>query len=309
MLGSPGIRAASGSVYIHVADVESFAGVPGGMCWFAVEGAGRSGLPLLTVHGGPGVSHEDLEALAVLSDERPVVFYDQLGGGRSDRPADQSLWRVERSVEELDCVRAAARVDRFHLLGQSWGTVVALDYALAYPGRVATLTLSSPYVSMPRARQDILRLQKALPPEMVAALERLQAQGLTESQEYRAIVREFSNRHLVRADPWPDAVARSMATFNAPVLHALWGKDWLQFDGPLVTHERLDRVAELPIPVLLTCGRYDQVPADTVELYRSSFRMAESAVFEESAHYAHAEEPARFIAVVRSFLARSEMRQ
>ena len=289
-----------------MADRESFAQVPGGKCWFAVAGAEKPSLPLVTVHGGPGVSHDDLAPLRTLSDERPVVFYDQLGGGRSDRPVDERLWRVERFVDELDCVRAAAGLDRFHLFGQSWGTVVALEYALAQAGRVATLILASPYVSMPRARQDIIRLRRALPSAVRAALDQLEAGGLTGSRQYRALVREFTNRHLVRAAPWPEPVTRSMATFNAPVLHALWGKDWLRFDGPLVTHDRLDRLAELRMPVLLTCGRFDQVPADTVDLYRSRIPRAETAVFDESAHYAHAEEPDRFAAVVRSFLSRSE---
>src|SRR5919206_2191398 len=95
---------------------EGYVDVPGGRVWYRIAGGG-AGMPLLCLHGGPGFCHDYIERLAELGDERPVVFYDQLGCGRSERPDDPSLWRVERSVAELEAVRRALGLDRLHVFG------------------------------------------------------------------------------------------------------------------------------------------------------------------------------------------------
>lgn len=103
---------------------EGYVDVPGGKVWYRVVGGGDR-TPLLLLHGGPGSPSYYLEPLGALADERPVVFYDQLGAGRSDQPTDTTLWRVDRFVEELAAVRAALGLDEVHILGHSWGTMLA----------------------------------------------------------------------------------------------------------------------------------------------------------------------------------------
>ena len=105
---------------------EGFVAVPGGRVWYKVVGSG-SGTPLLLLHGGPGATSHYLEPLSALGDERPVIFYDQLGCGRSDRPSDTNLWRVERFVEELKMVRQTLGLRRLHILGHSWGAMLAAE--------------------------------------------------------------------------------------------------------------------------------------------------------------------------------------
>ena len=117
--------------------------------WYRVEGdlaASGEKLPLLVLHGGPGFPHDYLEDLAALADDgRPVVFYDQLGCGKSDHPDDPGLWVMSTFVEEVGAVRAALGLDRIHLLGHSWGGWLALEYALGRPGRAGR----------PRPRQHV----------------------------------------------------------------------------------------------------------------------------------------------------------
>jgi pimeloyl-ACP methyl ester carboxylesterase len=79
---------------------EGFISVDGGRIWYRC--VGRDGIPLLVLHGGPGAGHDYLEPLEALAADRMVVFYDQLGCGKSDRPDDPSLWRMERFVAEVD---------------------------------------------------------------------------------------------------------------------------------------------------------------------------------------------------------------
>src|SRR5262249_10200477 len=104
--------------------------VEGGNVWYRIVGADKPGVPLLILHGGPGIPHDYLEPLDALANERPVVFYDQLGCGNSDRPKDKSLWTIEQFVDELAKVRAALKLDRVHILGHSWGTILAVEYML-----------------------------------------------------------------------------------------------------------------------------------------------------------------------------------
>ncbi len=136
--------------------------VEGGNIWYQIVGTGK-GLPLLTLHGGPGFPHDYLETLAALGDERPVIFYDQLGCGKSDRPSDLSLWRTGRFVRELMQLREALGLERFHLLGHSWGTMLAVEYLLAGGTGVERLILASPALSMPRWIEDARRLRNAPP--------------------------------------------------------------------------------------------------------------------------------------------------
>jgi proline-specific peptidase len=106
--------------------------------WYQIVGGGadHENTPLVALHGGPGVPHDYIENLVDLaSDSRCVILYDQLGCGRSDQPDDTSLWRIERFVEELGIVRGELGLDKIHLLGQSWGGMLAIEYALTQPHR------------------------------------------------------------------------------------------------------------------------------------------------------------------------------
>ena len=136
--------------------------------WYQVVGelpAPDGKLPLLVVNGGPGCPHDYLQDLASLADEsgRPVVFYDQLGCGRSDHPDDPALWVMDTFVEEVAAVREALGLDRVHLLGHSWGTQVALEYVLGRPAGLVSLVLASPLASAPVYAAEARRLKESFP--------------------------------------------------------------------------------------------------------------------------------------------------
>src|SRR5262249_58950915 len=127
--------------------LEGFIEVPGGRVWYRSVGgsAGDGRTPLLCLHGGPGFTHYYLEPLEALADRRQVIFYDQLGCGRSDRPEDPSLWTVDRFVEEGAQVRSALGLDRLHLFGSSWGGMLAVEYVLdRRPGLAGRMLWGSP---------------------------------------------------------------------------------------------------------------------------------------------------------------------
>jgi proline iminopeptidase len=121
-----------------------------------------------------------------------VIFYDQLRCGRSDQPDDTSLWTVEHFVRELEAVRSALELDHFHVLGSSWGGMLALQYTLDYrPASVASLLMAGSPASMPRWVEGCQELLAELPAEVREAIERHGAQGFTSCPEYVAAVSVF----------------------------------------------------------------------------------------------------------------------
>jgi len=117
--------------------------VPGGNIWYKVSGTGTA-TPVVLIHGGPGMSSFYLKPFEELGNDRQVIRYDQLGGGKSDMITDTTMFTIENFVKELDSIRAFLQVPKWHVLGHSWGTIVALEYYHAYPDRVASLILGSP---------------------------------------------------------------------------------------------------------------------------------------------------------------------
>src|SRR5579859_6031248 len=151
-----------------MSDAEGYIDVPGGRVWYASVGSG--GVPLLCLHGGPGFTHYYLEALEILADRRQVIFYDQLGCGKSDRPDDLSLWTVDLFVEELAAVRSALGLERLHLFGHSWGGMLAMQYVLDRQPTLESLTLCGSPASMPRWVRDCGELLAQQPPEVIRVI-------------------------------------------------------------------------------------------------------------------------------------------
>ncbi len=285
---------------------EGFVKVTGGRVWYQVVGEG-GGVPLILLHGGPGSTHWGFQVLEPLADERPVVFYDQLGCGSSDRPNDLSLWTVERFVEELSLLRKALRLDRVHILGHSWGSMLATDYYLTDPDGVVSLILSSPCISIPRWLEDCERYIAQMPPDMQETIRQHQASKTFDSPEYRAAEEEFYRRHVNRVNPMPEAMKRGREGRGRIVYETMWGPNEFYMDGNLKGYDRSGRLGEISVPALFSCGRVDEAAPATTEWYASLTPGAEFVVYENSAHLPHWEETAHYTSVVRDFLRRAEM--
>jgi proline iminopeptidase len=279
--------------------------VTGGRVWYCVRGDdGR--VPLVVVHGGPGATHEYLEPLAALADERPVVFYDQLGAGRSDVPDDPGLWTTDRLVGELTTLIDSLPYPKVHLLGQSWGALVVGEYALRRPDRVAGAVFADPILSVPRYTAGAAALRAALPPEVRDVLDEHEAAGTTDSEEYQAATMAFLNRHLCRLDPWPEPLQRSFAHLNMLIYEQMWGPNEFTATGTDKDYDVTDRLDRLAVPALFLCGRHDEARPEDTEYYRDLVRGADLVIFENSSHMPHLEEPALYLEVVRAFLAGAE---
>lgn len=279
---------------------EGFIAVPGGKVWFRIVGVGKPGIPLLALHGGPGATSDPFELLAPLADERPLIVYDQLGSGRSDVPAGNSLYRVERYVEELAQVRAALGLKRVYLLGHSWGTMLAVDYMLTKPAGVECLILSGPALSTRRWIADQQAYLAAMPREVRDAVARNEVAGTTESPEYLGAVDAYYRQHLLRMDAWPQVMKRG--AFGNAVYKYMWGPSEFTCTGTLITYERADRLAEIHVPTLYTCGEFDEATPAATAFYQSKTPGAKIKVFAGASHMSYVEQPEAYCAALREFL-------
>jgi proline iminopeptidase len=284
---------------------EGFVPVEGGRVWYEIVGSGDA-IPLLALHGGPGYPHDYLEPLEGLSSDRPVIFYDQLGCGKSDRPTDPSLWKAERFVHEVAQVRAALGLNEMHLLGQSWGGMLATDYVLSGAEGIHSLVLASAPLSIPRWVEDMSRLRKELPAEVQSVYERHEAAGFTGCLEYQAAMLHFYKRHVCRMQPWPDCLERAEAGVGVPVYSAMWGPSEFFVTGNLLDYDRSARLGEITIPTLFTCGRFDEATPESTTFFQGLVPGSELAIFESSAHLAHVEESPAYLQRVGDFLRRAE---
>ena len=276
--------------------------VPGGQVWYKVVGSGES-VPLLTLHGGPGGGHDYLEPLNALASERPIVFFDQLGCGKSDTPDDVSLWRIDRFVDEVAAVREALGLDRIHLLGHSWGGWLSIEYMLGAPSGVVSLTLASTSASIPQFVHEAGTLISELPREMAETMRRLEAEGDFENPEFEAGMMEFYKRHLCRLDPWPDPIMRSLENLDGNIVYeTMNGPTEFTVIGNMKDWNRIEKLSEIVAPTLITCGRYDELTPACSRTLRQGIMNSRMHVFERSAHMAHLEETESYLQILSEFL-------
>ena len=285
---------------------EGFVSVDGGRVWYRSLGTG--GIPLLLLHGGPGAGHDYLEPLEALAADRQVVFYDQLGCGRSERPEDPALWRIDRFVAEIGQVRDALGLPHVHLLGHSWGGWLAIEYMLGQPSGVVSLVLASTSASMRQFVQEAARLKAQLPRETFEVLQRYEAVADFGNPEYQAAVMQFYERHLCRSSPWPDCLMRSVANLDGnPVYLTMNGPNEFTVVGTLREWDRCDRLQDIRVPALITVGRHDEVPLPCAETIHRGIPGSKLVVFDQSSHMAMLEQTDAFVQGVAAFLSQVEL--
>ena len=258
MTGIQETQAAVAATYPTCPDLayerEGMMEVTGGQVWYGIYGKGNKP-PILTLHGGPGVSHYYLlPFFKEFSDvtEQPIIFYDQLGCGRSERPSDTSLWTVEKFRDRLSQVVAALSLREFHLWGHSWGTTLALAYAATQPKGLLSLSLNSPIVDVPSYRADLQDLVQTLPQDVQDGINHNEP----DSQLYLEALSTFYRHFLHRADPWPDCFLKAFAgdQFGLESYRTTVGTDELNYTGNLKDRDDRGLLSEVTAPIWFVCG-------------------------------------------------------
>src|SRR5215217_4971711 len=182
--------------------------------WYRVDGEGDA-TPVVICHGGPGGTHDYVEAIAAL--DRPCVLYDQVGNGRSSRGLDvgPEFWTVDLFLGELDALVAELGFGEYHVLGQSWGGMLAMEHALRHPPGLRSIVVADSPASIPLWVEEANRLRRELPEDVQAVLTRHEEAGTTDSPEYQQAMLVFYSRHVCRLPEWPEEVQRTFEAIEA----------------------------------------------------------------------------------------------
>ena len=267
--------------------MEGFLERPIGRTWFRVTGDGGR-TPLVCLHGGPGSTHNYFRPLERLADERPVVLYDQLGCGRSDRP--ETAWSLSLFTEELEQLLEQLGLHKVHLLGTSWGGMLALEHALARPESVRGLVLSSTLACADDWVVEVKRLRDAIEGEDDEVLD------------------EFERRHFFRGESDPLELVRMREERNGAVYEAMWGQNEWTMTGALAGWDVRPRLPELRMPTLILRGAHDLSTDAIAKTLKDGIPHAREVVFANSSHTPVLEETERYLRAVRDFLYSVEAR-
>jgi len=277
--------------------------------WYRISGDLESTLtPLVVVHGGPGATSDYVLALAELSSNgRPVIHYDQLGGGRSTHLPDHGadFWTVDLFLDELDSLLAYLEIrDRYFLLGQSWGGMLGAEHAIRRPKGLRALVLSNALPSSALWSSEAERLRGELPTEVEETLSRHEAAGTLSDPEYVAASQTYYDEHVCRVKPTPPDYVRTMeyVAKDPTVYNTMWGPNEFFCNGTLQDWSVVDQLHLIAAPTLLVSGRFDESTPAVNQPFFDNIPNVRWEILEHSSHMPFFEEPDRYLDVVGSFL-------
>ncbi len=274
--------------------------VNGGKIWYKVTGEG-SGVPLVLLHGGPGYSSFYLKPLEELGKNRQVIRYDQLGAGKSDVVVDTSFFTTKHFVEELEALRQHLNVDKWNVLGHSWGTILAFEYYRNYPERVSSLVLGSPCINMNAWEQSTNQLLETLPDSLKNAVLEADATGNYETPLYDSAITMFYDKYLWGENPIEEELDSIMSTANLDIYHHMWGPSEFSITGTLKGYNVTPLLTDVDVPILFTVGEFDEIIPEMVEEL-ASINNSELVVFKGSSHLTTWGAPEESIKAIEDFI-------
>ena len=285
---------------------EGYVDYRGYRTWYRVVGdLGSAAAPLLALHGGPGSTHHYFGPLEKLADERPVVVYDQLGCGSSDRPQDVE-WSVAVFRDEVVAVRSQLGLERIHLLGTSWGGMLALEHVLSGAEGIVSLILSSTLASIEQWAAEQLALKNALPPDVVEVLDRHELKGTYDDPEYDQAMEAYFDRHFYRGRRPRPELELMEAQRGRDVYRAMQGPNEWTPTGALRGWDVRDRLGEIDVPTLVIRGRHDMCTDPIAATLTGGIPDSREVVLEESSHTPLLEETDRYLASIGAFMRQCE---
>jgi len=283
-----------------VVEEDTYFASAGARVWYRKTGTG-AGTPVILIHGGPGAASFYLKPLQALGDDRPVVRYDQMGSGHSDKVADTTLFTVEHFVAELDSLRSTLGFEKAHLVGHSWGAIVALEYYRSHPERVASLTLASPALNVPEWSRNARKLVATLSDSAQAAIKAREPVNDFDAPDYQSAVAEYNDRYVSKH---PDETERdsTMKLMNNDIYMFMWGPSEFTVTGTLRTYDATRQLRRIKVPTLYTVGEFDEADPVLVRRFATLTPGARYEVIPGAAHVTTWDNADAMLAVVRDFL-------
>lgn len=270
---------------------------------------GEGPIQILTLHGGPGGTHEYLESLQdhFPKEQYQIIFYDQLGSYYSDQPDDPSLWTLERFCEEVEEVRSALGLEQFYLYGHSWGALLAIEYALKYPSHLKGLILSSAIGSMASYEDHIQKIRQKLPKEVQERLAYFEKQEDFSNPEYEKILfKEIYRYYICRLNPWPEALFRMYHHMNKQVYNQMQGPNEFVVTGNCKTWNRWKDLHQIQTPTLILAGCYDTVNPEDCKKMGALMPHATVKICEKGSHCTFFDDPENYFFAIQEFLSKTK---
>ena len=260
---------------------------------------------VVVLHGGPGATHDYLAPFGDLARYGArVVFYDQIGCGRSSLARSLREYTIDRDVEDLEELRTKLRLGRIHLIGSSYGGLLAIAYTLAHPEAVRSLVSASGLANVPLTVREMRGLKRRLPARVRSVLRYHEARNEYDDPAYLEAVQEFYRRHLCRLPKWPAELSYTLAHMSVPKYGTMNGPNEFTITGTIRDYDATDRLHEIRVPTLVTAGKYDEVTPRVARSIHAHVARSTLVLFPKSSHVAFWEERRAYLATVRDFLAR-----
>jgi proline iminopeptidase len=267
-------------------------------------------IKVLLLHGGPGMTDELYESFDVWFPGAGIeyYYYDQLGSFRSDIPEDPSLWTLERFVDEVEQVRQALGLDasNFVLLGQSWGGLLAMEYAVHYQQHLKGLVVSN-MMSSSKLYNDFANdvLMPTMDQDVLAELKKFEADGTTDDPRYEELLMEHHYvLHVCRMplEEWPDPVLRSLSHVNPAIYVPMQGPSELGMSGSLEPWDRSGDLKDIDVPTLVIGAAHDTMDPEHMRWMSEQFPQGEFLLCPNGSHLAQYDDPEHYFPGLINFL-------
>ncbi|MBE7169462.1 MAG: proline iminopeptidase-family hydrolase [Williamsia sp.] len=264
-------------------------------------------IKVLLLHGGPAFTHEYMECFESFFPQVgfEMIEYDQLGSYYSDQPSDSSLWTTGRFVEEVEQVRKALHLDKdnFYLLGNSWGGLLAMEYALKYQQNLKGLIVCNMMASIPAYEQYNGKLRSQMRKSLVDSLMGYEQRGAYEDSTYQALVfKEYYNAHLCRLPEWPEPVQRAFKHLNQQVYVMMQGPSEFKTGGRLLHWDRSKDLPNITVPTLMVGAHYDTMDPDYMKWMSTQVKQGRYLYCPEGSHLAMWDDQKNFYPGVIDFI-------
>ena len=287
---------------------DGYVEVEGGRLWYRMLGSG-DGTPVITIHGGPGGTHRSFYQFEPISEDRPLILFDQLGSGKSTRHQDTTLLNVDDFVEQVHALREALDLKEVYLHGHSWGTALALESYLKHPEGVKGIVFNSPYFKTEIWEADADTLITYLPDSIQLAIEKGERESNFTSQSYlnanRVFLSNYGRRKSRPSNPWDTVKAES----NDFIYNYMWGPTEFTATGTLKNYDRFASLKEIEVPVLFVTGEFDEARPVTVKRYQREVENSEFVVIEDAGHATMHDNREQNVEVIREFWNRTDKKR
>jgi len=279
---------------------EAMLPVQGGRIWYKVSGTG-TGTPVMLIHGGPGMGSFYLKSMEGLGVDRPVVRYDQLGAGKSDRLTDTTLMVISRYVEELDSLRRALKYDKVFLNGNSWGTIVAIEYYKAHPDHVTGMIFSGEAFDITAAEKEINKAVALLSDSAQKAFAQYNKDKNLEAPAYKAAIDEFYATNVFRRPVKAD-LDSMFSMVGMEQYRYFQGENETMVVGTLKGYSAMSLLPTIKVPVLMTTGEFDELGPKLIEQHSKLIPGAKFIMYKDAAHATQWDAAEQSVKDAREFL-------